>query len=231
MDMRDRDMDGTPDRLERQGGTSDPDDKGNLGARLVGEGVGGTGGMVAGAAIGSLLGPIGTLVGALAGTVGGWWAGKEVADAATSHTDADDEYYRTHYQSRAGAGATRSYDDVRPAYALGHIAARNPDYQGRSFDEVEPDLRRGWSDDLRTQHGEWDDVRGYASEGYTRGRGTMGGATTGTSTGASGGFADRTADRARSLGDRAVDAVDDVKDRVDGNPASRPGPDATDRRF
>ena len=35
----------------------------------------------------------------------------------------------------------------------------------------------------------------------------------------------------RSLADRAVDAVDDVKDRVDGNPSSRPGPDATDRRF
>jgi hypothetical protein len=29
--------------------------------------------------------------------------------------------------------------------------------------------------------------------------------------------------------DRVADAVDDAKDRVDGNPASRPGPDATDR--
>lgn len=28
--------------------------------------------------------------------------------------------------------------------------------------------------------------------------------------------------------DRTADAVDDTKDRVDGNPASRPGPDATD---
>lgn len=35
----------------------------------------------------------------------------------------------------------------------------------------------------------------------------------------------------RSLADKAVNAVDDVKDRVDGNPSSRPGPDATDRRF
>jgi uncharacterized protein (TIGR02271 family) len=32
------------------------------------------------------------------------------------------------------------------------------------------------------------------------------------------------------LGDRISNAVDNVKDRVDGNPASRPGPDATDRR-
>ena len=41
------------------------------------------------------------------------------------------------------------------------------------------------------------------------------------------------ADRARTtgVGDRISDAVDNVKDRVDGNPASRPGPDATDRRI
>ena len=38
-------------------------------------------------------------------------------------------------------------------------------------------------------------------------------------------------DRARRTGiaDRISDAVDNVKDRIDGNPASRPGPDATDR--
>jgi hypothetical protein len=33
-----------------------------------------------------------------------------------------------------------------------------------------------------------------------------------------------------SLADKARNAVDDVKDRVDGNPASRPGLDPTDRR-
>ena len=38
-------------------------------------------------------------------------------------------------------------------------------------------------------------------------------------------------DRATStgLGDRIADKVDNVKDRFDGNPASRPGPDPTDR--
>jgi sporulation protein YlmC with PRC-barrel domain len=41
------------------------------------------------------------------------------------------------------------------------------------------------------------------------------------------------ADRATTsgVGDRLADAADDLKDRVDGNPASRPGPDATDRRI
>ncbi len=41
------------------------------------------------------------------------------------------------------------------------------------------------------------------------------------------------ADRASGGGllDRAADKLDDLKDRVDGNPASRPGPDVTDRRI
>jgi hypothetical protein len=41
------------------------------------------------------------------------------------------------------------------------------------------------------------------------------------------------ADRATDSGllDRTADKLDDVKDRFDGNPASRPGPDATDRRI
>jgi uncharacterized protein (TIGR02271 family) len=36
--------------------------------------------------------------------------------------------------------------------------------------------------------------------------------------------------KGRGVADKVADAVDDVKDRVDGNPASRPGRDATDRR-
>jgi uncharacterized protein (TIGR02271 family) len=40
---------------------------------------------------------------------------------------------------------------------------------------------------------------------------------------------DRTDRGGRGVGKRIADAADDLKDRVDGNPASRPGPDATDR--
>ena len=41
------------------------------------------------------------------------------------------------------------------------------------------------------------------------------------------------ADRATTSGlaDRVADAADNVKDRIDGNPASRPGPDPTDRQI
>jgi hypothetical protein len=169
----------------------------------VGEAAGGITGVTAGAAVGSIAGPIGTIVGGIAGAMGGWWAGRAAAEAATAVTSDDDDYYRKHYDAAPGRPADRKYDDVRPAYHLGHLASRNPDYRDRSFDEVERDLRAGWKDD---QYGPWDSVRGYASEGYTRGRSTVG-----------------------RMGNRAANAADDLKDRVDGNPASRPGPDATDR--
>jgi hypothetical protein len=42
---------------------------------------------------------------------------------------------------------------------------------------------------------------------------------------------DKTKAGAERLGDKIADTADDTKDRVDGNPASRPGIDPTDRRF
>jgi len=229
----------------------------------IGEGVGGLSGALAGAAIGSVGGPIGTIIGGIAGAVSGWWAGRAVSEAASRFTHDDDAAYRTHYEGSSSRLADRSYDDVRPAYQLGHLAGHNPDYTGRSFDEVEGDLRRGWTDDVSSRYGSWDSVRGYARDAYDRGRtnaGLGGAAATAAGTAAYG--AERTADAAREVGhdvkrgaenawdatkagaerlgdkmergaERVADAVDDTKDRVDGNPASRPDPDATDspRRF
>ena len=170
----------------------------------VGEAAGGISGVVAGAAIGSAVGPIGTIIGGIVGAMGGWWSGRAVAEAATAVTTDDDNYYRKHYQTSSAGRTTRSYDQVKPAYYLGHVASRNPDYRNRSFEEIEGDLRGGWSSD--SKYGSWDEARGFAREGFTRGRSTLGQA-------------------AKGLADKA----DDFKDRVDGNPASRPGPDATDR--
>jgi hypothetical protein len=205
-------------------------DDDNVGGNLVGEGVGGVSGIATGAALGSLGGPVGTVIGALAGAIGGWWSGRAISEAAASYTDDDDSHYQSHYKltpsrtasaagsaavAGAAAGGTGSYDDVRPAYQIGHIAGRNPDYAGRSFDEVEGDLRRGWTSDVSTRHGEWDTVRHHARDAYERGRGMSGGSTGAAGTG---------------IGGRIANAVDDMKDRVDGNPASRPGRDATDGR-
>jgi len=201
----------------------------------VGEAAGGISGGVAGAAIGSIGGPVGTLIGGLAGVIGGWWAGRSIAEAAKDYGDVDDRYYRAHYESTSRL-ADRSYDDVRPAYQLGHLASRNPDYRGRDFDTVESDLRRGWSDDIGARHGDWSSVRGYAREGFLRGNSTL----MATSAGAVDSTV-RTSERLDDLGDRSTHAadrvatgleagVDNIKDRIDGNPASKPGLDPTDAR-
>lgn len=166
----------------------------------VGEAAGGISGVAAGAAIGSVAGPIGTVIGGIAGAMGGWWTGRAVAEAATAVTTDDDNHYQTHYDG--SPIADRKYADVRPAYHVGQIASRNPDYKARPFEEIEGDLRSGWKGD---KHGSWESVRGYAREGYGRGTNAL-----------------------RATGNRVANAADDLKDRVDGNPASRPGPDATD---
>jgi hypothetical protein len=217
-------------------------------ADYVGEAAGGVSGGLAGAAIGSIGGPVGTLIGGLAGVIGGWWAGRSIAEAAKDYGDVDDRYYRTHYER--GRNSSRSFDDVRPVYQLGHLASRNPDYRGQDFDTVEPDLRRGWSDEIGARHGDWSSVRDYAREGYARGTSTLAATSAGAidssvrrseqldrSGDHSAHAADRVADMEHRLGDatrrgahKVADAVDNVKDRIDGNPASKPGPDPTDRR-
>ena len=194
----------------------------------VGEAAGGISGVLAGAALGSLGGPLGTIIGGLAGAVSGWWAGRAIAEAASHITHDDDAAFRSHYERSPNRLADRPYDDVRPAYQLGHLASRNPDYANRNFDDVEGDLRRGWTDDVRSRHGEWESVRGYARDAYDRGRMGTANALDRTKAGAENAW-DQTKHGAERLGDKVADGADDMKDRIDGNPASRPGPDATDR--
>ena len=181
----------------------------------AGEAVGGIGGVLAGAAIGSAIGPIGTIIGGIAGAMGGWWGGRAVTEAASTVTRTDDDYYRNNYDT-SNKLADRSFDDVRPAYHLGHVAAHNPEYANKNWNDVSSDLKRGWSADHAKKYGEWSAVSGYASEGFTRGRSALGTA------------ANKTVNAAEKVGNKAANAVDDMKDRVDGNPASKPGPDATD---
>ena len=234
MDNRDLN-DSTDGRIERakDKALGKHDDNPSV-ADEVGEGVGGIGGMLAGAAIGTAGGPIGTLIGGIAGAVGGWWAGRAVTEAASTMTNEDDSYYRSHYESSPNRLADRRYEDVRPAYQLGHVASHNPDYANRSWTDVESDLKQGWSGDTSRRYGEWSTVRGYASEGFSRGRsGARSTSERADSAMHHAGDAaenawDRTKAGAERVGDRIADTADDVKDRMDGNPASRPGVDATD---
>ena len=138
----------------------------------VGEAAGGIGGVLAGAAIGSLGGPIGTVVGGIAGAIGGWWTGRAIAEAASNFSHADDEHFRSDYETRATGVASdvdRSYDRVRPAYQLGYLASRNPEYAGRSFEDIEPHLERGWTGNAAVEGSDWNEMRDYARTAYVRG--------------------------------------------------------------
>lgn len=137
----------------------------------IGEAAGGVSGVITGAALGSLGGPIGTIIGGIAGAIGGWWAGKEISEAARSYTDGDDTYYRDHFEHSDARVADQTYGSVQPAYQLGHVAGQNPDYRGKPFESVEPDLRRGWDSSTSAAHGDWEKVRGYARDAYSRSSG------------------------------------------------------------
>ena len=217
MDNRDKMNDSTDARIERAKDSAlGTHDSNPSHVDEAGEAVGGIGGVLAGAAVGSIAGPVGTIIGGIAGAMGGWWGGRAVTEAASNVTKDDDEFYRGHYESSSSKMADRGYEDVRPAYHLGHVASKNPDYANKSWSDVSSDLQRGWSGDHAKKHGEWQSVSGYAGEGFNRGRSMLENA------------APWAADTAKDAGNRAANIADDMKDRVDGNPASKPGPDATD---
>ncbi|HJU64026.1 MAG TPA: glycine zipper domain-containing protein [Gemmatimonadaceae bacterium] len=129
------------------------------------EAIGGVGGALGGAAIGSIGGPVGAVIGAIAGALGGWWAGHAAVEAEQDFA-VNEARYQERYETSEHRLADRRFDDVRHGYLLGHAASMNPDYAGRDFDEVEEELRRGWSDDLRTRYGDWTGIRSYAREAY-----------------------------------------------------------------
>ena len=138
----------------------------------IGEAAGGVSGALLGAGIGSAAGPVGTLIGGIAGAIGGWWAGRAVAEAASSLSHEDEEYFRSHYDSLNERPADRAYDDVRGAYYLGQIASHNPNFVEREFTEVEPELERGWAP-YADKYGAWPQVRDYAAAGFSRGKSNL----------------------------------------------------------
>ncbi len=138
-----------------------------LGASLGGAAVGAVlGGAAAGAATGTLAGgPVGTVVGAALGAVAGGLAGKTLAESSLD-ADAEDAYWRDHYQSRPYADGRMSYDDYGPAYRYGvHAFGRNP---GRSFDEAQAELSRDWDSSRGTSSLSWDRASHAARDAWLR---------------------------------------------------------------
>jgi len=136
----------------------------------AGAAAGAIAGAAAGLAVGAF-GPFGAMVGAIVGALGGTAlgaaAGTGAGDAYTSEHDA---HYRDVWAHSPDRPADRTFESVRPAYQFGHIAAAHPLFGTRHFAEVEPELRERWSQDLRTQAGEWDAIRRYVEEGYSYAR-------------------------------------------------------------
>ncbi len=153
--------------------TRGPGDDGPSAGDVAGEAVGGLTGVVTGAALGSAVGPVGTLIGGIAGALGGWWAGRAIAEAATTVTDEDEAWFRSDREAFGeafGEVSAESSERARPAWELGRIAARNPEWSAREWDEVEPELRRGWSDDVARSHGDWSTASRWVAAGYRRER-------------------------------------------------------------
>lgn len=106
-----------------------------------------------------------TLLGGLALAAGTWWAGKQVLEALSEHSEEDEVHYRAHYDAHP-ARTLIAYPTARSYYALGYTASRNPAYAGRSYDEVEPEIRRG----LTGSHAAtYDTARDFYRTGYERG--------------------------------------------------------------
>jgi hypothetical protein len=131
-------------------------------------------GAIAGGAAGlaaPVAGPVGALVGAIVGALGGTAVGTAAASAVGDvYTPEHDEHYRSTWESIQDRPVDRTFESVRPAYQFGHFAAGHPELGGRHFTEVEPELRRRWSDELRSRAGEWDAVRAYVEDGYSYAR-------------------------------------------------------------
>ena len=233
MDNRDYN-DSTDGRIERakDKALGKHDDNPSV-ADQVGEGVGSIGGMVAGATIGTVAGPIGTLIGGIAGAVGGWWTGRAVSEAASALTNDDDAYYRSHYESSANRFADRGYEHARPAYQL--ATWRRAIRTTRTAAGTRSRATSARLERRRQPAGDWSTVRPYASEGFNRGRSTLGSAAARadarcTVPATRWSAAERAAEGAQNLGRKAANAADDLKDRVDGTRPPVRGPTRPIRR-
>ncbi|CAN5737255.1 hypothetical protein BH23GEM6_BH23GEM6_07000 [soil metagenome] len=111
--------------------------------------------------------PLAAILGVIAGTVGGWW--KKAAEERHELPSHHEQACRTHFATVTLPPPGMTFEKARTGYELGYLASRNPTYRGRSFVEIEPDLQLGFGPDRAA---EYDDLRDFASYGYSRGTGS-----------------------------------------------------------
>jgi uncharacterized protein (TIGR02271 family) len=81
---------------------------------------------------------------------------------------ADDDYYRTHFQSNYGtAGGT--YDDYAPAYRYGSQMRGDSRYSNRQWNDVEGELRTDWETRNSGLTGStWENMKAAVRQGWDR---------------------------------------------------------------
>ncbi len=89
----------------------------------------------------------------------------EVEQLGAGYSDADDQYYRQHYDTYL-AGTGGSYDEYAPAYSYGSSMASDARYSGRMWDDVEPRLRSDW--ESRHPASTWERIKGAVRYGWDK---------------------------------------------------------------
>ena len=85
-----------------------------------------------------------------------------------SDWQAEDDYWRTNYETRPYIGSNRKYDDWQPAYRYGYESSQR--YPGRRWEDVEPNLRSGWEtyEYRRDNRSTWEQVKDAVRDAWNR---------------------------------------------------------------
>lgn len=89
----------------------------------------------------------------------------EVEQLGAGAIDADETYYRTHFNSLYGTTGDR-YEDYAPAYSYGTTMAGSSQYRGRQWDDVEPTLRSDW--ESRYPGSTWERIKAAVRHGWDK---------------------------------------------------------------
>ena len=89
---------------------------------------------------------------------------KKRDDVSQASWEAEDRYWRGHYQGRPYAGADTDYAIYRPAYQLGHEARQR--FHGREFEEIEERLQKEWEEKPISETLTWDYAKNAVKDAY-----------------------------------------------------------------
>lgn len=84
-------------------------------------------------------------------------------DILTGEQQADDDYFRSHWEKTYTGGTFQEYD---PAYRHGESMKGNPGYRDREWNEVEPELRASW--ESQQPQSSWEKFKDAVKHGWER---------------------------------------------------------------